>query len=78
MILVKWGGRRPVLITTALRSLSSKNVNDCFESPVKAPKEEAKEDTPHKTINKKEINGPQGKEPTRYGDWERKGRVSDF
>ncbi len=26
----------------------------------------------------KEINGPRGPEPTRYGDWERKGRVSDF
>ncbi|RKP00454.1 hypothetical protein CXG81DRAFT_26849 [Caulochytrium protostelioides] len=25
-----------------------------------------------------EINGPRGKEPTRYGDWERKGRVYDF
>lgn len=25
-----------------------------------------------------EINGPRGPEPTRYGDWERKGRVSDF
>ncbi|KAF8368760.1 hypothetical protein PRIPAC_86589, partial [Pristionchus pacificus] len=25
-----------------------------------------------------EIGGPQGPEPTRYGDWERKGRVSDF
>ena len=26
----------------------------------------------------KEIGGPTGPEPTRYGDWERKGRVSDF
>jgi len=26
----------------------------------------------------KEIDGPKGPEPTRYGDWERKGRVSDF
>ena len=26
----------------------------------------------------KEIDGPSGPEPTRYGDWERKGRVSDF
>ncbi len=26
----------------------------------------------------KEINGPQGLEPTRYGDWERKGIISDF
>ncbi|KAK4879257.1 hypothetical protein RN001_007403 [Aquatica leii] len=25
-----------------------------------------------------EIGGPKGPEPTRYGDWERKGRVSDF
>jgi hypothetical protein len=25
-----------------------------------------------------EIGGPQGLEPTRYGDWERKGRCIDF
>ena len=25
-----------------------------------------------------EIGGPKGPEPTRYGDWERKGRVTDF
>ena len=25
-----------------------------------------------------EIGGPRGLEPTRYGDWERGGRVSDF
>ena len=25
-----------------------------------------------------EIGGPRGPEPTRYGDWEKKGRVSDF
>ncbi len=25
-----------------------------------------------------EIGGPAGPEPTRYGDWERNGRVSDF
>lgn len=25
-----------------------------------------------------EVDGPKGPEPTRYGDWERKGRVSDF
>ena len=25
-----------------------------------------------------ERNGPAGPEPTRYGDWERKGRVTDF
>jgi len=26
----------------------------------------------------KEIGGPQGPEPTRYGDWEKKGRCIDF
>jgi hypothetical protein len=26
----------------------------------------------------REIGGPQGPEPTRYGDWEHKGRCSDF
>ncbi|MFO0992715.1 MAG: DUF1674 domain-containing protein [Hyphomicrobiales bacterium] len=26
----------------------------------------------------KEVNGPAGPEPTRYGDWERKGIASDF
>ena len=25
-----------------------------------------------------EINGPKGLEPTRYGDWEQKGRCTDF
>ncbi|WP_189400110.1 DUF1674 domain-containing protein [Arenicella chitinivorans] len=25
-----------------------------------------------------EINGPRGPEPTRYGDWESKGRCVDF
>lgn len=28
--------------------------------------------------NTGEIGGPKGPEPTRYGDWERKGRVTDF
>lgn len=26
----------------------------------------------------REIGGPEGPEPTRYGDWERKGRCIDF
>jgi hypothetical protein len=26
----------------------------------------------------KEIGGPAGPEPTRYGDWERRGRCIDF
>ena len=29
-------------------------------------------------LRPREIGGPEGPEPTRYGDWERKGIVSDF
>ena len=31
-----------------------------------------------KTMTDKEYGGPKGKEPTRYGDWEKKGRCIDF
>ena len=44
-------------------------------------KEKEKKISKEKKINKKtvrEIGGPKGPEPTRYGDWEVKGRVSDF
>jgi len=30
------------------------------------------------TPPQKEFQGPKGPEPTRYGDWERKGIASDF
>lgn len=32
----------------------------------------------HATQRPRELQGPKGPEPTRYGDWERKGIVSDF
>jgi hypothetical protein len=32
---------------------------------------------PEQTLPK-EIGGPKGPEPTRYGDWEQKGRCTDF
>ncbi len=35
-------------------------------------------DGPDKHGKVPEIGGPEGPEPTRYGDWERKGIVSDF
>jgi hypothetical protein len=38
--------------------------------------EDAKKVSP--VEEKKEIGGPKGPEPTRYGDWENNGRCSDF
>jgi hypothetical protein len=40
----------------------------------KAPQPESKVETAPVT----ELGGPKGPEPTRFGDWERKGRCSDF
>ncbi|WP_162913158.1 succinate dehydrogenase assembly factor 4 [Rhodospirillaceae bacterium SYSU D60014] len=34
--------------------------------------------TQPKTQRPKEIGGPKGPEPTRYGDWEKDGRCVDF
>ena len=44
-------------------------------SPKEAPKKPAQ-----KSAQKlaKEFGGPAGPEPTRYGDWEQKGRCTDF
>jgi hypothetical protein len=51
------------------------------EQPTLHPAQE-KEPLPAWPENKNphtgEVGGPRGPEPTRYGDWERKGRVSDF
>jgi hypothetical protein len=44
-------------------------------SPDEAPA--AKPSTPPKPLPP-EIGGPKGPEPTRYGDWEHKGRCIDF
>ncbi|WP_156995225.1 DUF1674 domain-containing protein [Elstera litoralis] len=38
----------------------------------------APETKPTETKPPKEFGGPQGPEPTRFGDWEKNGRCSDF
>ncbi len=44
----------------------------------KAPGEKKKKKTGKPLPGQTEIGGPKGLEPTRYGDWERKGRAIDF
>ena len=36
------------------------------------------EQAPGAAEQAEEVGGPRGPEPTRYGDWERKGRCIDF
>ena len=45
------------------------------EDPNPTPAGDPPADAP---IRMKEVGGPSGPEPTRYGDWERKGRAYDF
>jgi len=40
--------------------------------------ERRKKNEQEKKAMPKEVDGPEGPEPTRYGDWERKGITSDF
>ena len=40
--------------------------------------DENKDDDRKNPRKQREIGGPKGPEPTRYGDWERKGRCIDF
>ena len=42
------------------------------------PGREALQETARAPEEIKEIGGPKGPEPTRFGDWEKGGRCSDF
>lgn len=49
------------------------------DTPVVHPAPPAPEPAPAPDAKPpKEFGGPQGPEPTRFGDWERNGRCSDF
>lgn len=71
------------------RERSEKDIDNLTETgwEVKIPKQPvepgdataAGEDMAAEEEGKKtELDGPKGPEPTRYGDWERAGRCSDF
>lgn len=48
---------------------------DCDDNETEKPTET----NPSKSaVKPREIGGPTGPEPTRFGDWERNGRCSDF
>lgn len=48
-----------------------------FPSSSAAVADESRGEDP-KAAGRREIGGPSGPEPTRFGDWERKGRCIDF
>jgi hypothetical protein len=52
---------------------NSDNVSSQSSDPV-----QPESDSDLSTDRPREIGGPKGLEPTRYGDWEQNGRCSDF
>lgn len=54
---------------------------DHTSAPETIPAPDADQDPASETavpMTAEEIGGPKGPEPTRYGDWEKKGRCIDF
>ena len=51
--------------------MSTKNTKPAPDTPETPP-------TPKEGEKAKEVGGRNGPEPTRYGDWEKKGIISDF
>jgi hypothetical protein len=56
-------GQSPEPSPEAKRALAEAETRRKAAAPVQPPKE---------------LNGPKGPEPTRFGDWEKKGIASDF
>ena len=48
------------------------------KSSIQKEEKDSNENVPENKIAPKEKGGPTGLEPTRYGDWEKAGRCSDF
>jgi hypothetical protein len=63
---------------SAANNASGLVANPPPEPAAKADSDTAQQSKPEASKRPREIGGPSGLEPTRYGDWERNGRVSDF
>jgi hypothetical protein len=72
MLVSKCRGNRPV---TSYMGRMSKTTTD---TPPAAPVAPAAATPAKPAPMPKEIGGPKGPEPTRFGDWEQKGRATDF
>ncbi len=61
-----------------LGAMAIKTTDDPQRSGVANPRPGAGEDVAPKPSDVEEVGGAKGPDPTRYGDWQHKGRVSDF
>jgi hypothetical protein len=72
---VSCGRRRPILAEFAAVPNDQPSVSPDVRPPAAQPSPEPTSPVPQKRA---EVGGPQGPEPTRFGDWERNGRCVDF
>ncbi len=70
------------LQVSVLRSFTNQSIRDEMSKSENSDKQERVEadETERNEAEKtpSEVGGPKGKEPTRYGDWEKNGRCIDF
>ena len=59
-------------------AMPAKPLSDAAKRALNEAAERRKKSAATDSEKPKEYKGPKGPEPTRYGDWERKGIVSDF
>jgi len=59
-------------------SLTDVDQVEALTSQEKQAKEAQNASSNPANVTQKEVGGPKGLEPTRYGDWESKGRCYDF
>ncbi len=62
---------------TARRGATDATVSEPSKMPAQDAQEFGERESPA-PARSAEVGGPKGPEPTRYGDWERKGRCIDF
>ncbi|GAX81878.1 hypothetical protein CEUSTIGMA_g9306.t1 [Chlamydomonas eustigma] len=61
-----------------LMAIIMKNKLSASAGPVKESEEDEEEELADINDETGEVHGYRGKEPTRFGDWEHKGRCTDF
>lgn len=72
----KWETAGPIPLDPKLGKIPKTKAQSI--QPTTIAETSAEKEAPGISRNTGEIGGPTGREPTRYGDWERKGRISDF
>ncbi|MGJ4908917.1 DUF1674 domain-containing protein [Bradyrhizobium sp. HKCCYLRH2060] len=70
--------RKPALSVVASNDNPRKPLTPAAQRALAEAEERRRLAAEQTTLMPKELQGPKGPEPTRYGDWEKKGIISDF